>query len=279
MTASIVFNCVHCEAAFSVTEQHLGDEVSCPECDGGNLLPTAEEYYGAETVTGMQPIDDADLEPAPRGQHGQTASGLPDFFSDAEWTDLAHSDRAVYNAVYDWSARRAWRFAFMAGMLRSRLTNLRATVNEPLEYTRTLSLFRSSNKANAAMMKHASRFIYLSSNLNQQVGTYLWYTLFQHGLAPHYEFFDRISPWITQLAEFHADLEEMPMLSDEAGNEMQECMAQWVPWVWHALDHLADSLDRISHEDQRHDSRSRPQLSILPPSLHQFFIAQAKFIS
>ena len=278
--ADIVFNCVHCEAPFTVTEDHLGAEVSCPECDGGNVLPTAEEYYGADTVLGMQPIEEDEPDPHPHGQQTQqNAGGLPDFFSDAEWTELATSDRVVYNAVYDWSAKPSWRFALMAAMMRNRLTNLRAVVNEPLEFTRTISFFRSRGKANDAMLKHANRFIYLSSNLNQQLGTYLWYSLFQHGLQPQYDFFDRITPWIEHLAAFHADLEDLPLMDDDDAAAMQDSMARWVPWVWQSLDRLADRLDYDSDFEHQHDSRIRAQVSVLPPSMHAFFIAQAKFYS
>ena len=129
------------------------------------------------------------------------------------------------------------------------------------------------------MSKNADRMLYMCSNLNQQLSTYLWYTLFQTTLDPTYEFLERIDPWIEQMAEFHDDLTEMPEFSDEESAEMQDCMSRWVPWVWQSLDRLADRLDNDSYSPQSHDSRIRPQISIQPPSLHDFFIAHAKLIS
>jgi hypothetical protein len=284
---TLYFACPHCSEPFVVHRQYLGVEISCPNCDGGLVVPAsgdAEQAHpefeqpadpgGIDTDTerldrvnpeGFVPVETAaSPAAAPPAAHGEP-------LTEAELAFFAHEDEALQVAARQMLKQNCWECWVVAQLLNRRLQPLRESVfSDSLELHTSRGWRTNSARANAAVFARRDTFYDILESLYHLMSEHLVYAVTAADVEGIFTFVDLAGEEFARLKAFNHEFYREPLPGDGPYPELQRIVAGWAPHVWQSCSHTAYYLEQFCVESRDLLPRMRPQVSLMPPTMHRF---------
>lgn len=259
MSQTFEFACPYCSQSFAVGSNYFGIEFPCPHCNSP-LLIEPETAVLDRAPSGMN----AQMPATPRNSPG---------FSAEELALLSGEDPQLREAVAAAAKQNCWECWLIAQLLTYRLEPLRLSVFDTTRKLATNRVWPSSkSKLHKRIDGDMHAFFDIVDRLYLLMTEHLYRAMVLEDVSTIVDFTNLCSREFAELGEFRDTFYSQSFPADGIYSEIQQIINGWVPYCWQACSHLVYYLNRHCTERRQLLPRMRPQIALMPPTMHRFYM-------